>query len=99
MVLAKNRIMEILEEIHSEVGGWHFEINKTLQKVRDRFYWVECRSLIVNLCMRCCYGSAIYKSRMYAIVAVAFEKIPFDVAYSFPVTDSGYIYLGNKGLF
>lgn len=35
VVVPKNRIKEILEAIHSVNSGRHFEVNKTLQKVRD----------------------------------------------------------------
>ncbi|XP_072766397.1 uncharacterized protein [Anoplolepis gracilipes] len=37
-------INQILEEAHDSVSGGHFGINKTLEKIRKRFYWATCKS-------------------------------------------------------
>ncbi|KAJ8952779.1 hypothetical protein NQ318_008096, partial [Aromia moschata] len=43
LVLPKARIHQVLEELHSSPTGGHFGVNRTLARVRDRFYWVNCR--------------------------------------------------------
>ena len=43
LVVTATRIREVLREIHNGGSGAHFGINKTLSKVRERFYWVRCR--------------------------------------------------------
>ncbi|KAJ8947621.1 hypothetical protein NQ318_002633 [Aromia moschata] len=39
LVLPKARIHQVLEELHSSPTGGHFGVNRTLARVRDRFYW------------------------------------------------------------
>ncbi|KAJ8944082.1 hypothetical protein NQ318_005992 [Aromia moschata] len=43
LVLPKTRIHQVLEELHSSPSGGHFGVTRTLARVRDRFYWVNCR--------------------------------------------------------
>ncbi|KAJ8912994.1 hypothetical protein NQ315_002871, partial [Exocentrus adspersus] len=43
-ILPRKRVPEVLQAVHSGVGGGHFGINKTLDKVRERFYWLGSRS-------------------------------------------------------
>ncbi|KAJ8962301.1 hypothetical protein NQ318_018280 [Aromia moschata] len=43
LVLPKARIHQVLEELHSSPSGGHFGVTRTLARVRDRFYWVNCR--------------------------------------------------------
>ncbi|KAJ8915311.1 hypothetical protein NQ315_014819, partial [Exocentrus adspersus] len=42
-ILPRKRVPEVLQAVHSGVGGGHFGINKTLDKVRERFYWLGNR--------------------------------------------------------
>ncbi|KAJ8912158.1 hypothetical protein NQ315_006122 [Exocentrus adspersus] len=39
-ILPRKRVPEVLQAVHSGVGGSHIGINKTLNKVRERFYWL-----------------------------------------------------------
>ncbi|KAJ8954556.1 hypothetical protein NQ318_000790, partial [Aromia moschata] len=43
LVLPKARIHQVLEELHNSPSGGHFGVTRTLARVRDRFYWVNCR--------------------------------------------------------
>ncbi|KAJ8962236.1 hypothetical protein NQ318_018208 [Aromia moschata] len=43
LVLPKARIHQVLEELHSSPSGGHFGVTRTLARVRDRIYWVNCR--------------------------------------------------------
>ncbi|KAJ8957190.1 hypothetical protein NQ318_007752 [Aromia moschata] len=43
LVLPKARIHQVLEELHSSPTGGHFGVTRTLARVRDRFYWENCR--------------------------------------------------------
>ena len=40
-VLPRKRVPEVLEAVHNGVGGGHLGVNKTLEKVRERFYWLN----------------------------------------------------------
>ena len=47
------RSKEVLREMHNGGSGAHFGMNKTLSKVRERFYWVRCREDVENWCKKC----------------------------------------------
>jgi len=38
LVVPRHRVKEILEEAHDSSIGGHFGVNKTLEKIRKRFY-------------------------------------------------------------
>ncbi|KAJ8982293.1 hypothetical protein NQ317_008022 [Molorchus minor] len=38
------RVNEVLQEVHGGVAGVHFGVNKTLNKVQERFYWLRSRA-------------------------------------------------------
>ncbi|KAJ8932554.1 hypothetical protein NQ318_004708 [Aromia moschata] len=58
LVLPKARIHQVLEELHSSPSGGHFGVTRTLARVRDRFYWVNCRRDVEEWCKRCDLCSA-----------------------------------------
>jgi hypothetical protein len=43
----------IIEELHSSSAGGHFGVMKTLNKVRERFFWGKtqgsCREMVLSL--------------------------------------------------
>ncbi|GFT35266.1 retrovirus-related Pol polyprotein from transposon 412 [Trichonephila clavipes] len=43
LILPKIRVSTVLKELHSNPTGGHFGVMKTLQKVRERFYWNNVR--------------------------------------------------------
>ncbi len=43
LVLSKVKVSKVLEGVHARTSGAHFGVNKTLSKIRDRFYWVRYR--------------------------------------------------------
>ncbi|KAJ8941380.1 hypothetical protein NQ318_003633 [Aromia moschata] len=58
LVLPKARIHQVLEELHNSPTGGHFGVTRTLARVRDRFYWVNCRRDVEEWCKRCDLCSA-----------------------------------------
>jgi hypothetical protein len=50
LVLPKCRVKEVLQEIHGDTSGAHFAMNKTLGKIRERFYRVNARDDIETWC-------------------------------------------------
>jgi hypothetical protein len=75
-------------------------INKTLNKVQQRFYWLQARSVIEKWCRECdtCAASRGPRTRnrvqmhQYNIGAL-FKRIAIDVAGPFPPSDQGNRYL------
>jgi hypothetical protein len=100
LVLPKCRVKEVLQEIHGGTSGAHFGVNKTLGKIRERFYWVNARHDIETWCRKCatCAASKGPRTRSRGLmkqynVGAPFERIAFDIAGPFPVTDSGNKYI------
>ena len=53
LVLPPNLVPVLLEALHSSIRGGHFGTNKTLAKVRERFYWVGQRKDVAAWCSGC----------------------------------------------
>ncbi|XP_071576157.1 uncharacterized protein [Temnothorax nylanderi] len=43
LVVPRSQAARILEEAHDSSSGGHFGMNKTLSKIRRRFYWATCK--------------------------------------------------------
>ncbi|KAJ8948835.1 hypothetical protein NQ318_013487, partial [Aromia moschata] len=58
---------EVLEEIHNGSTGGHLGVTKTLGKVRERFYWVNCTTDVKEWCKKCvvCAASNAYRSSVH----------------------------------
>ena len=100
LVVPATKIREVLLEIHNEGSGPHLGINKTLSKVRERFYWVRCRKDVENWCKRCTTCAAVKGTRTTARgpmqqynIGSPFERIAVDIAGAFPVTEDGNTYI------
>ncbi|KAJ8933818.1 hypothetical protein NQ318_022686 [Aromia moschata] len=53
LIVPRNRVPEVLEEIHNGSTGGHLGVTKTLGKVRERFYWVNCTTDVKDWCKKC----------------------------------------------
>ena len=53
LVVPRNDVNTVLEEAHDSPSGGYFGVNKTLQKIRKRFYWASCRKDFENWCRSC----------------------------------------------
>ncbi|KAJ8946223.1 hypothetical protein NQ318_013034 [Aromia moschata] len=100
LVLPKARIHQVLEELHSSPSGGHFGVTRTLARVRDRFYWVNCRRDVEEWCKRCDLCSAKKgpntrsRGKMVQYLSGApFERVAVDILGPLPVTDRGNKYL------
>ncbi|KAJ8952343.1 hypothetical protein NQ318_017237 [Aromia moschata] len=100
LVLPKARIHQVLEELHSSPSGGHFGVTRTLARVRDRFYWVNCRRDVEEWCKRCdlCSAKKGPKTRsrgkmVQYLSGAPFERVAVDILGPLPVTDRGNKYL------
>lgn len=100
IVLPKTRVKEVLEEIHNGKSGGHLGVNKTLAKLRQRFYWVNYKLDVEEWCRRCTTCAASKGPRMRTRgsmrrynVGVPFERIAIDVAGPFPESTRGNKYV------
>ncbi|KAI8737343.1 Transposon Ty3-I Gag-Pol polyprotein [Biomphalaria glabrata] len=100
IVLPKVRIQEVLQELHNGSTCGHLGINKTLEKVRQRFYWCRYKEDVEDWCRRCdrCAATKGPQRRTRGPlqqynVGVPFERIALDIAGPFPETLKGNRYI------
>ncbi|GFV45329.1 retrovirus-related Pol polyprotein from transposon 412 [Trichonephila clavipes] len=86
LILPKTRVSTVLKELHGSSTGGHFGVMKTLQKVRERFYWNNVWSDVEKCCRICdpCDARKGPRKRtrgrlqLYNVGA-PFERIAFDI--------------------
>ncbi|KAG5896052.1 hypothetical protein JTB14_011047 [Gonioctena quinquepunctata] len=100
IIVPRNRREEVLREIHDGVAGGHLGVTKTLQKVRQRFYWANCQADVQDWCRKCAVCAASNGPRIRPKapmrqynVGSPFERIAIDIAGPFPVSDHGNKYI------
>ncbi|XP_011688274.1 PREDICTED: uncharacterized protein LOC105450226 [Wasmannia auropunctata] len=100
LIVPKKWVKRILEEIHDSPSGGHFGINKTLEKIRKRFYWATCKQDVEDWCRTCkvCVakkgpaGKGKSPLQIYNVGA-PFERVQMDTLGPLPTTTSGNKYL------
>ena len=90
----------ILATLHNSPTGAHLGQNKTLYKVRYRFYWTGYKKQVIRWCRRCdvCAQSKPGPKRTHAQlghvpVAAPLERIALDIMGPIPETDDGNKYI------
>ena len=53
LLVPKNYVNPVLEEVHDSPPNGHFGVNKTLQKISKRFYWASFEKDVENWCRSC----------------------------------------------
>lgn len=100
IVVPRKRIRQILEEAHDSSSGGHFGVNKTLGRIRKRFYWGTCKQDVENWCRSChvCvakkgpFDKGKSELRIYN-AGVPFERVQMDILGPFPTSSTGNKYL------
>ncbi len=59
-MVPRSKIPANLEELHSSPSGRHFGVMKTLNNVRERFFWRKARDDVEKWC-RACEACAVCK--------------------------------------
>ncbi|KAJ8934212.1 hypothetical protein NQ318_021637 [Aromia moschata] len=97
LVLPKARIHQVLEELHSSPSGGHFGVTRTLARVRNRFYWVNCRRDVEEWCKRCdlCSAKKGPKTRsrgkmVQYLSGAPFERVAVDILGPLPHESTTY---------
>ncbi|XP_011634591.1 uncharacterized protein LOC105425493 [Pogonomyrmex barbatus] len=100
LMIPRSKVKQILEEAHDTPSGGHFGINKTLEKIRKRFYWATCKKDVEEWCRTCkiCIAkrSAADKGKSPLQIfnsGAPFERIQMDILGPLPVSSSGNNYL------
>ncbi|KMQ83432.1 integrase core domain protein, partial [Lasius niger] len=98
--LPQDRIKEILKETHDSPFGGHFGVNKTLEKIRKRFFWANCKQDVEKWCRTCkiCVskkgplGKGKSPLQIYNVEA-PLERVQMDILGPLPLTKLGNKYL------
>jgi hypothetical protein len=53
IIIPRSRVKELLTELHCGPSGGHLDINKTQNKVRQMYSWLQTRSTFEKLCGGC----------------------------------------------
>ena len=53
VVVPKEQFFEVFKLLPNGKSGGHLGVRKTLEKVRERFYWVNCRDYVKDWCRKC----------------------------------------------
>lgn len=91
---------DILKSLHDAVTAGHLGVNKTLSRVRERFYWPGIGSYVKDWCRKCDQCSArknpskSYKAPMKLYnVGAPMERIALDIMGPLTMTDQGNRYI------
>jgi len=100
ILVPKEKVKLILEEAHDSFSGGHFGVNKTLDRIRKRFYWATCKQDVEDWCKTCTICVAKKgptekgKSELQIYNAgTPFERLQMDILGPFPISTLGNKYL------
>ena len=100
LVLPATLVPVVLEELHDSTTGGHLGVTKTLEKVRQRFYWTGQRRDVEDWC-RCCPLCISRKSpskkpraqMQIEQVGVPLQRVAMDILGPLPMTQAGNKYI------
>ena len=91
---------QVMVEHHDALTGGHFGAKKTLQRLRQRFYWVGMRSDVSEWCRTCkvCCAKkgphAVQRAPLQLVLAGApMERVAVDITGPLPLSASGNKYI------
>jgi hypothetical protein len=91
---------QIFDFLHGSKTGGHFGINKTVGKIKEKFYWPKLRNDVQTWCAQCDMCAArkgptrkIKAPLTTYVVGLPMERVAVDVLGPLPVSDSGNKYI------
>lgn len=100
LILPKSLRPEVMQQLHGNRTSGHMGIAKTLGRIKDRFYWVQCRRDVQEWCRHCdlCAQKRGPQKKIKAPlgkynVGFPMERIAIDVLGPLPTTDAGNKYI------
>lgn len=96
----KNDISQLIREYHDSLVGGHTGYKRTIDRLKENYYWPNMKSDIKNYvqtCDACQRNKNTRKTRMPMVITTTsrkpFEKIFLDIVGPLPQTINGYQYL------
>jgi len=93
IVIPHSNMKEVLAEMHGDTSGGHLGVNKIIDKIRQRYYWLHLRGDVERFRKRCDTSAASRGLMHQYNVGAPFEKIAMDIAGPFPESNKGNRYL------
>jgi len=100
LILPESLRKEVLQQLHNSQTAGHLGVAKTLSRVRERFYWVQCGRDVQDWCRNCdvCAQKRGPQRKTKAPMAKynvgsPMERIAIDVLGPLPVTEAGNKYI------
>ena len=100
LILPESLRSEVLQQLHDTRTAGHLGVAKTLGRVRERFYWVQCRRDVQEWCRNCdlCAQKRGPQKKVRAPlgsynVGSPMERIAIDVLGPLPTTEAGNKYV------
>jgi hypothetical protein len=53
IILPQSRVNDVLTQLHGRLSGGHLDVNKTLNKVQQMYYWLQARNAVKKRCWQC----------------------------------------------
>ena len=98
IVLPKSLREDVLQSLHNAPSAGHFGVAKTLGRIRERFYWVQCRKEVKEYVQNCdvCAQRRGPPRKIRAplqtyLTGSPAERIAVDILGPLPVTERGKI--------
>ena len=99
-VIPSNLRKDILHELHTKETAGHLGVNKTLEMVKDRFYWPGCTKDVKDWCLACdlCASrerpTQIPRAPLRTCnVGAPLERVALDILGPLPDSDRGNKYI------
>jgi transposase InsO family protein len=100
LVVPDSMKRKILMQLHDHPTAGHFGVNKTVERVKQSFYWINCRSEVRLWCERCplcCSRKGPIPRQKAAlgkyVVGAPMERIAVDVMGPLTLSDRGNRYV------
>ena len=98
-IVPKRARQRILELAHSTPGGGHFGVQKTVNKLKQRFYWNRMRRDVRDWCKKCptCNRHKTQQQNRAPMQPIytgePFERVALDIIGPLPKTDRNNRYI------
>ena len=96
VVVPQSKVDQIVAELHGGTPVGHFGANKTMDKIRQRYYWLRLSDDVERFCRQCdaCATSRGPRTRSRGLmhqynVRAPFQRVAVFIAGPFPESDRG----------
>ena len=97
LVLPRSLVPDVLSDLHDVPSAGHLGVAKTVERVREQFYWYGLQSDVEDWCEKCTKRKSpqtnVRAPLVSSCLGYPFERIAIDIMAPLPVTESGNKYI------